>query len=58
MATRYLPLHESDTAYWALLTCPSHRAGDVEVNQHGAFTQARCRECAKEAETQAEKPLF
>ena len=58
MANRFLPLHETDTAYWALLTCPKHTAGDVAIKQYGGFTQLRCRECAKEAETAAEEPIF
>lgn len=59
MATRYLPLHDTDAAHWALLTCPSnHTAGDVEVKQRGAFTQVRCRECASQAGTATEQPTF
>jgi hypothetical protein len=45
----FSPLHADDTARWALLTCPRHRAGDVELRQQGAFTEVRCRECAREA---------
>ncbi len=26
MGTRFLQLHPTDTAYWALLTCPQHTA--------------------------------
>ena len=46
-----LPLHVDDTARWALLTCPrpGHTAGDVEWRRRGAFTEVRCRECAREA---------
>jgi hypothetical protein len=52
MANRYLPLHLTDTAYWALLTCAKHRAGDVEIQQQGAFIEVRSRECAREAEAE------
>ncbi len=52
------PLTKGNTANWALLTCPEHRAGDVEIVQRGAFTQVRCRECAKAAGTSAEKPAW
>jgi hypothetical protein len=50
MSTRFLPLREGDTAHWALLTCPYHAAGDVALKREGAFTEVRCRECAREAE--------
>jgi hypothetical protein len=50
MSTRFLPLREGDTAHWALLTCPYHRAGEVALKRDGAFTEVRCRECAREAE--------
>ncbi len=50
MSTRYLPLHEGDTAHWALLTCPYHAAGDVALKREGAFTEVRCRACARDAE--------
>ncbi len=48
MSTRFLPLREGDTAHWALLTCPYHAAGDVALKREGAFTEVRCRECARE----------
>ena len=50
MSTRFLPLREGDTSHWALLTCPYHTAGDVALKREGAFTEVRCRECAREAE--------
>ncbi len=50
MSTRFLPLREGDTAHWALLTCPYLTAGDVALKREGAFTEVRCRECAREAE--------
>jgi hypothetical protein len=53
MSTRFLPLREGDTPHWALLTCPYHTVGDVALKQEGAFTEVRCRECAREAETVA-----
>jgi hypothetical protein len=31
MGTRFLPLHPTDTAYWTLVTCPVHTAGDLEI---------------------------
>jgi hypothetical protein len=45
----YLSLREPTR--WALLTCSreGHRAGDVEVRREGAFYEARCRECARDA---------
>lgn len=48
--TRYLPLREGDAPHWALLTCPreGHTAGDVELKREGAFTEVRCRECARD----------
>jgi hypothetical protein len=49
MSTRFLPLRGGDTAHWALLTCPYHTAGDVALKREGAFTEVRCRECAREA---------
>jgi hypothetical protein len=50
---RILPLHVTGTAQWALLTCPHHRAGDVEIEREGAFYKVRCRECARAAEQSA-----
>jgi hypothetical protein len=50
MSTRFLPLREGATAHWALLTCPYHAAGDAALKREGAFTEVRCRECAREAE--------
>jgi hypothetical protein len=59
MSTRFLPLREGDTAHWALLTCPYHTAGDVALKREGAFTEVRCRECAREAEpVPAQHPAF
>jgi hypothetical protein len=42
-----LPLHVDNTEKWALLTCPHHTAGDIELRQQGAFKEVRCRECAR-----------
>ena len=50
MSTRFLPLREGDTAHWALLTCPYHAAGDVALKREVAFTEVRCRECARAAQ--------
>jgi len=47
---RVLPLHPTDTPHWAMLTCPRHTAGDVEMKREGAFYSVRCRECARAAE--------
>jgi hypothetical protein len=44
MSTRFLPLREGDTPYWALLTCPYHTAGDVALKREGAFAEVRCRQ--------------
>ena len=33
MGTRFLPLHPTDTAYWTLVTCPAHTAGDLEISR-------------------------
>jgi hypothetical protein len=54
MGTRFLPLHPTDTAYWALLTCPQHTAGDLEIKREGNFLEVRCRECAREARARGE----
>jgi hypothetical protein len=42
MGTRFLPLHPTDTAYWVLLTCPQHTAGDLEIKREGNFLEVRC----------------
>ena len=45
-----LALHPDFTGRWALLTCPNHRAGDIELRWEGAFSEVRCRECARAVE--------
>jgi hypothetical protein len=41
-------------ADWALLTCPEHTAGDLEIKREGNFLEVRCRECAREARARGE----
>ena len=49
---RCLPLHITDTDYWALLTCPVHTARDIEIRPskegHATFYQVRCRLCGRD----------
>lgn len=54
MGARFLPLHPIDTAYWTLVTCPAHTAGDLEIKREGNFLEVRCRECAREARARGE----
>ena len=54
MGTRFLPLHPTDTAYWALRTCPQHTAGDLEIKREGNFLEVRGREYAREARARGE----